>query len=89
MSNIIRQLLAPLDASGSVLPAVLDEVGDVAELARVIVENCADDLAEDSTLRAALGTMLARMQARAELAAKLASKATHRVLLDDAIEGAS
>jgi hypothetical protein len=31
--------------------------------------------------------MLARMQARAELAAKLASKATHRVLLDDAIEG--
>jgi hypothetical protein len=70
-----------------VLPAVLNEVGDVAELCRCIVETCSDELAADPTLRLALANMLGRIHRRADIAGTVAGKATHRVLIDDAIEG--
>jgi hypothetical protein len=85
--TIIRELLCPLDDSGSVLPSVLDEVADVAELCRCIVETSPDSIACDSVLRLALANMLGRIHKRADLAGTIAGKATHRVLLDDAIDG--
>jgi hypothetical protein len=89
MSNIVRQLLTPLDDSGSVLPSVLDECADVAELCRCIVETSPDSIACDSVLRLALANMLGRLHKRIDLAGTIAGKAAHRVLVDDAIEGAS
>jgi hypothetical protein len=56
----------------SLVSDVLDEVGDVLELARVIASNCPQELVDDKTTRGALDSMLHRAHERAEAASRLA-----------------
>ncbi len=65
-------------AEGTMTVDILDELSDVLNLARVLVGQHSQELADDSTVRGSLGSMLYRAHLRAKTASEVAYQAHRR-----------